>query len=318
MIGFKGGVVRGRTLKEVVSEEDNAVLRRIVARARRAGQASEQAILSRSNAEATDAEPGIPVAIAAAALPGESGVVLVIEDLTELIAAQRASAWKEVAKRMAHEIKNPLTPIQLSAERIAKRFAGSAKNTDAAVEVVRDGTDTIIREVRSLKSMVDEFSRFARLPGARLEQGNLNEIIRHVLVLYDDRVGDIRFETQLGSDIPEFRFDPEQVKRVFVNLIDNALEAFECERAQIPEIYLRTRYDRARSLIVAEVADNGPGVSPSDLGKLFQPYFSTKSRGTGLGLAIVQQIITEHGGAIKAAANNGRGARFTIEFPVIS
>jgi len=275
----------------------------------------------------------LPVALTATALTIESGAVLVIEDLSELIAAQRASAWQEVARRMAHEIKNPLTPIQLAAERIAKRFAESGRlsvvsgqlGTGSVVDgkdgrmkgVVEEGTATIIREVQSLKSMVDEFSRFARLPNANLEPGDLNDLIEQVLALYKDRLDGVRIESNLSLGLPQTMIDTEQLKRVFVNLIDNAVEAFE-EPQDEQVITITSRYDMARDLIVSEISDNGRGIAPADLQKLFQPYFSTKGRGTGLGLAIVHRIVTEHNGKIKAVANQLRGARFIVELPVVT
>ena len=226
-------------------------------------------------------------------------MVLVIEELTELINAQRAAAWQEVARRMAHEIKNPLTPIQLSAERIAKRFTAKIKSSESAngkpstgelssqlsppdSRLIKDGTETILREVNSLKLMVDEFSRFARLPNAKLELGNVNEIIRQTIDLYEDRLEFITLEVDLPADLPPTMLDREKLKRVFVNLFENALESFE-DSAGEKRIAISTRLDKARDLIVAEIADTGKGIAFSDLTQVFQPYFSTKGRGTGLG-----------------------------------
>jgi two-component system nitrogen regulation sensor histidine kinase NtrY len=322
-------------LSELVTEENRVVLERLLNRAKRIGQASEQTVLQR---EQTGAETNgsLPVALTATALPrnfGESGgVVLVIEDLSELLEAQRASAWQEVARRMAHEIKNPLTPIQLSAERIAKRFAQvssprsqvqNQKANDSGLgtsdfgqttKVVKDGTETILREVNSLKVMVDEFSRFARLPNVRLESGNLNEIVRQTVDLYEDRFNELKVEARVSENLPNVMLDAEQLKRVFVNLIDNAIEAFD-ETQRERRIYIKTFHDAARDLVVAEISDNGNGIPPSDFQKLFQPYFSTKNRGTGLGLAIVQRIVSEHHGRIKAVSNQPRGAKFIVELP---
>ena len=160
--------------------------------------------------------------------------------------------------------------------------------------------------------MVDEFSRYARLPEARLEGGNLNEIIRQSVALYEDRMADVGIEQNLSEEIPEALLDEEQLKRVFVNLIDNSLESFD-EAQKEKQIILKTYYDAARDLIITEVSDNGNGIEPRNFQKLFQPYFSTKGRGTGLGLAIVQRIITEHGGKINVASNIPRGAKFIIE-----
>ncbi len=333
----------GVELGALVAEENRIVLERLLNRARRIGQASEQTALQRENVDGNGAgDANLSVALTATALPrqfGESsGVVLVIEDLSELITAQRASAWQEVARRMAHEIKNPLTPIQLSAERIAKRFSAaqspkskvqsfldvfSSKPKDApspptdeqTARVIKEGTETILREVSSLKAMVDEFSRFARLPNVRLESGNLNEIIRQSAALYEDRGA--RIELDLAENLPNAMIDEEQLKRVFVNLIENAVEAFD-KLQENKRIFAKSFYDPGRDLIVAEISDNGDGITPSDFQKLFQPYFSTKGRGTGLGLAIVQRIVSEHRGRIKAVNNSPRGAKFIVELPVIS
>lgn len=328
-------------LENLVSKENRNVLERLLSRAKRIGHASEQTVLRIETTDGTnETEADLPVALIATALPDENGAVLVIEDLSELIAAQRASAWQEVARRMAHEIKNPLTPIQLSAERIAKRFAqaprfefqtsgktandfepsnqdGSLYSTDnQTLQVVTDGTATILREVNSLKSMVDEFSRFARLPNAQLESGNINELIRQVLALYEDRTVDVVIEQDLAGELPDAMIDPEQLKRVFVNLIENAIEAFD-DSQDIKRVVVSTRNEAARDLIAIEIADNGSGIARRDFQKLFQPYFSTKGRGTGLGLAIVHRIVTEHHGTIQVVANQSKGAKFIIEIPLI-
>ncbi len=322
-------------LKQLVNEENRAILERLLNRAKRIGQASEQTILQRENADGSaTANETLPVALSATALPrnfGEAGgAVLVIEDLTELIAAQRASAWQEVARRMAHEIKNPLTPIQLSAERIAKRFSNAGfqiadskfqteDHLDSGVQnleltkVVDESTETILREVNSLKSMVDEFSRYARLPNARFESGDLNEIIKQAAALYEDR--EVKITLNLAENLPNAMVDDEQIKRVFVNLIENAVEAFDVTQPD-KQISIKTFHDAARDLIVAEVADNGDGILPANFQKLFQPYFSTKGRGTGLGLAIVQRIVSEHGGKIRAGNNSAKGAKFVVELPI--
>ncbi|HEX5708805.1 MAG TPA: ATP-binding protein, partial [Pyrinomonadaceae bacterium] len=282
-----------------------------------------------------------PVALTATALgPHTSGmrrgVVLVMEDLTDLLAAQRAAAWSEVARRMAHEIKNPLTPIQLSAERIARNFlrlgdvgVGGANGREVerasdsngaererVARVVEECTTTITREVAGLKGMVDEFTRFARLPHARLVAGDLNEVVRQALALYEDRLDGVRLDVLLAPALPPALLDPEQMRRVFVNLMDNAAEALADEEETERRITVATAHDPARGLLLAEVADSGHGIAREDFPRLFQPYFSTRGRGTGLGLAIVQRVISEHGGRIRAERNHPRGARLTIELPV--
>jgi two-component system nitrogen regulation sensor histidine kinase NtrY len=307
---------------------------RLVRRARRTGQASEQAqLIGASNGQT------LPVALTVTALRAVSaekrGVVLVVEDLSELLAAQQAAAWSEVARRMAHEIKNPLTPIQLSAERIAKSYRrgieqngsqnGSNANATAAraaedkhvAEVIDECTETITREVAGLKAMVDEFSHFARLPIARPELADLNEVARQAVSLYDDRLDGVTVETSLDAQLPAAMLDQEQLRRVFVNLIDNALSALANMEGE-KRITITTRFDAARSILTAEVSDTGHGIQPADFQKLFQPYFSTRGEGTGLGLAIVQRIILEHGGRIRAQANYPRGARFVVELPAVT
>jgi two-component system, NtrC family, nitrogen regulation sensor histidine kinase NtrY len=334
-------------LAEVVSAEDYAVLENILGRARRRGRATEQLELARGAApetgEPADAPaPGVvPVALTATALaPREGergrGVVLVIEDLSELLAAQRAAAWSEVARRLAHEIKNPLTPIQLSAERIARNFRRAGAEGDGATQalasarasgngaheegervarVVEECTATIAREVAGLKGMVDEFTRYARLPHARLEPGDLNEVVRQAVALYEERLEDVRVDVRLGHSLPAALLDPEQLRRVFVNLLDNSFEAL-AEAEGERRITVATGHDPARGLLIAEVTDTGHGIARSDFKRLFQPYFSTRGRGTGLGLAIVHRIMAEHGGRIRAEANRPKGARMIIELPV--
>ena len=330
-------VAANEKLENLMGTEDWSVINRILRRARRTGQATEQAQLAGAgeNAESTP----LPVALTATALRASAaqkrGVVLVLEDLSELLAAQRVAAWSEVARRMAHEIKNPLTPIQLSAERIAKSYrranehggqngtngqndSGRDKGEDLQVTAVIDEcTETITREVAGLKAMVDEFSRFARLPLARLEVADLNEVVRHAIALYEGRLDGVTVETHLDSDLPSAMLDTEQLRRVFVNLIDNAgnaLADLEGERL----IDISTSFDPDRSLLIAAVSDTGHGIGPADFKRLFQPYFSTRGSGTGLGLAIVQRIILEHGGRIRAGVNYPRGARFVIELPAMN
>lgn len=310
-------------LDRIVNEENRIVLERVLERAKRVGHAAEQTLLQREFAEgSTESEGSLPVALTATSLAERSGTVLVIEDLSELIAAQRASAWQEVARRMAHEIKNPLTPIQLSAERIAKRFADKNGDVDAihetdgqTVGVIQSGTETILREVEGLKSMVDEFSRYARLPNVKLETGDVNDLIEQAASLYDGRRDEVEIELKLEDALPPIPIDAEQLKRVFVNLIENAIEAFPDDAAE-KRISIRSKLLPIRDIITIEVADTGKGLLPGEFGRIFQPYYSTKGRGTGLGLAIVRQIIAEHGGKITAAANEPRGARFSIELPV--
>lgn len=254
------------------------------------------------------------------------GLVIVIEDLTDLIQAERAAAWNEVALRMAHEIKNPLTPIQLSAERIIRNYQrGSAAAEPRFEQIVQEGTATIVREVAALQRMVEEFSRFARLPEARPVEASLNEVVRDAVNLYAERLDGIRLDCRLSEGLPPLLIDTEQIKRVLINLIDNAIEALGTDgaggngsghaRDQERLIALETSHVKTNDTVRLTVSDTGHGISPRDRDKLFLPKFSTRSRGTGLGLAIVSHIVADHKGRVWVEDNEPHGARFVIELP---
>lgn len=234
-----------------------------------------------------------------------TGTLAVFDDLTEIIKAQRVLAWQEVARRIAHEIKNPLTPIKLSVERIRKKWD---EKTSDFEEVLKRASNTIIKEVDSLRGLVDEFSRFGKMPEISLAPENLSSIIEEVVELYNGFKG-IQIFTSF-KDTPEIEVDREQIKRVLINLIDNAIQA-KTER-----IWLNTLYDPLLGLVKIEVIDEGMGIREEDKERLFMPYFSTKKEGTGLGLAIVQRIITEHRGHIRVKDNEPKGTQFIIELPI--
>jgi len=237
------------------------------------------------------------------------GIVLVFEDLTELLKAQKVAAWQEVARRVAHEIKNPLTPIQLSAQRMRKKFFEKAPDFE---RVFDESTNVIVNEVTSLKHMVDEFSKFARLPAPQLAQQSLHDVINEVVALYRGAHKDVEVIVSLDHDLPTLKFDWEQIKRVLVNLLDNAIQAM----GQKGRVWLTTQYDTKRRRAVVSIADEGSGIAPEDQDKLFVPYFTRKKTGTGLGLAITRRIITDHEGQIQAGNNQPKGAIFTFELPV--
>jgi two-component system nitrogen regulation sensor histidine kinase NtrY len=236
------------------------------------------------------------------------GFVLVFEDLTELIKAQKVAAWQEVAQRIAHEIKNPLTPIQLSAQRLRKKFFEKSPDFEGIFD---EATEVIINEVNSLKRMVDEFSKFARMPAPQLTRQSLHDVIREVVALYGGAHRDVEIICNLDEALPPLNIDREQMKRVFVNLFDNAVQAMN----QKGRVWVTSQYDTKRRRAVVSVADEGIGINPEDEEKLFMPYFSRKRTGTGLGLAIVQRIVTDHEGQIRAANNQPKGAVFTLELP---
>jgi two-component system nitrogen regulation sensor histidine kinase NtrY len=252
------------------------------------------------------------LAAVATALVGDSGaqegVALVLDDVTPLIRTQKVAAWREVARRLAHEIKNPLTPIQLSAERLRRHFAGAPPQAKALVD---ECSQTIIGEVESLKGLVDEFSQFARMPSPRTVPTDLAQLITDTLALYNGIFTDVRIEQRYAAGVPMVRLDGEQIRRVIINLVDNAIEAMERRGG----IVVETQLDPANNIVRVVVADNGPGIPPAEREKLFLPYYSTKRRGSGLGLAIVRRIIAEHGGSIEVGDNAPRGTRFTIELP---
>jgi two-component system nitrogen regulation sensor histidine kinase NtrY len=235
------------------------------------------------------------------------GTLVMIEDLTDLLEAQRAAAWREVARRIAHEIKNPLTPIQLAAQRLRKKWDEGAADLP---EVVRDATATIEREVMGLKTLVDEFSAYARMPASSPSPVDAGEIVRSVVALYGVHPGivwDVAIDPALGI----VRADKDQLRRALINLIDNAIAAM----AGVGAIGIEAAPYAGPGSLRLVVSDRGPGIAPADRDKLFTPYFSTKPRGTGLGLAIVQRIVVEHRGGVRVEDNPGGGARFIVEIP---
>ncbi len=238
------------------------------------------------------------------------GMVVVFEDLTHLQRAERAAAWREVARRMAHEIKNPLTPVKLSAQRLQKKY-GERMGADGAV--FQECTKTIIDQVDVLKNLVDEFSRYARLPVTNLALDDLNGVVRDSVILFQDAHKDISFEFTPDADMPSVMLDPEQIRRVMVNLLDNAVAAVDKNDGRIE---IRTACDRGGRRATVEVADNGCGIPPNDKLKMFEPYFSTKRSGTGLGLAIVSSIIGDHHGRVSVVDNHPRGTVVAFEFPL--
>jgi len=263
----------------------------------------------------------VHLAVAATALPSETGevdgTVMVFDDITPLIRAQRVATWRDVARRLAHEIKNPLTPIQLCAERIRRHFGNAPP---ASRELVDECTATIVGEVEGLKALVDEFSQFARMPSPRTVTADLNALLDETLGLYDGLFKNIAVERHFSSTLPRTRFDPEQLRRVVVNLIDNAVDALEQHlrdslNGRRGVIVVQTEHDPASGMVRVIVRDNGPGISTTAREKLFMPYFSTKRRGSGLGLAIVRRIVVEHGGSIEVGDNTPSGTTFTIELP---
>jgi two-component system nitrogen regulation sensor histidine kinase NtrY len=239
-----------------------------------------------------------------------SGLLVVLTDLTELMKAQRMLVWREVAKRIAHEIKNPLTPIQISAQRILKSLE---LPDDKFRKIVEDSLNIILQETESITDLAKEFSQFARLPEVNFTQGDMNQIIENLVSVYSSIYNNIEFKVDLDVDIPALvKMDTEQIKRIFVNILDNAIEAMDKKGT----VEIKSKYIKGSQFIRVEIADQGEGISDEDKQKLFIPYFSKKGgAGTGLGLAIAHNIIEEHNGQISVADNTPSGARFVIEIP---
>lgn len=219
------------------------------------------------------------------------------------------AAWREVARRIAHEVKNPLTPIKLSAQRLQRKYGKQISGDNG---VFTECTQTIINQVDQIKNLVNEFSSFARLPGVKPELCSLPEIVGEVVALYREAHPSITFEVEANTEIPQLNLDQGQVKRVLLNLIDNAIAAMNGHG----RIVVSLQCDSGEKSVSMEVSDTGTGISPEDKGRLFEPYFSTKKTGMGLGLSIVNAIIEDHHGSIRAEDNTPKGTRFIVNLPV--
>jgi two-component system nitrogen regulation sensor histidine kinase NtrY len=241
------------------------------------------------------------------------GVMLFVEDVSHLLRVERMEAWREVARRIAHEIKNPLTPIQLSAQRLRKRYRSKVEGQDG--DVFDECTRTIIRQVEELKRMVNEFSTFARLPAGELSEEDLNDVVEEALVLFREGHREIDFVWTPASDLPLLELDRAALARALVNLLDNAVAACSGVEGERGRIAISTAFDPRAGVVRLEVGDNGVGISDEMKGRVFEPYFSTKRDGTGLGLAIVSAIVADHHAYVRVRDNPPRGTRFVIEFP---
>jgi two-component system nitrogen regulation sensor histidine kinase NtrY len=314
-----GPTAIGQPVGDVLRREDLQPLLPLVEAAERREPAGvvQEVMLAREERE-------VHLAAAGTVLLGDGGrpegTVLVLDDVTPLIRAQRVAAWRDVARRLAHEIKNPLTPIQLSAERLRRHFAPAAPATRALVD---ECTGAIVAEVEALKGLVDEFAQFARLRGPRMLPADLNRLVSDTLRLYAGvlQFGHLRVEQRLEPSLPGVRLDAEQMRQVIINLVDNALEALGGPMAPVrpdghaPTIVVATAHDARNGIVRVTITDNGPGVPTADRDKLFMPYYSTKGRGSGLGLAIVRRIIVEHGGGIEVRDAQPSGTAFVVELP---
>jgi two-component system, NtrC family, nitrogen regulation sensor histidine kinase NtrY len=305
-------VLIGATLQQVFPSEVLEDLELLLRRADRMSTTTTQMEIVVQRAK-------LNVAVTVATLRHEGrdlGYVLVFEDLSDLLKAQKQAAWREVARRVAHEIKNPLTPIALSAERISRHLDRGVPPDATSMDVLNGCAETIAGSVETLRTLVDEFSTLARFPTARPQPSNINSIVENTLTMFNGRLDGIQVRTFLAADLPRVMADPEAIKRALANLVDNAAEAMQ--GALLREIHISTALQASRDVVEITVADSGHGVTQELKERLFLPYFSTKKRGTGLGLAIVSRIIEDHHGSIRVEENRPVGARFVVELPVAS
>jgi PAS domain S-box-containing protein len=297
-------------LEDIFSREDTAEIKFMMKRARRTGTAFRQIDLQTPRQT-------LHLAVTVSALEEKlsSGFVVVLEDTSELMRAQRFAAWHEVARRIAHEIKNPLTPISLCAERISRQIGRGGDGAPDRQHILGECAATIATEVESLRALVDEFSQFARFPAAQPAPADLNEIVDSALNVFSGRLEDIELHRNLAPNLPPLHLDKEQFKRVVVNLVDNAAEAMQ--DSLVKHLWVSTQAASPETVELV-VADTGCGVGMEEKERLFLPYFSTKGRGTGLGLAIVSRILAEHQAQIRVEDNTPTGARFIVEIRVPS
>jgi len=306
-----GQILRGASLADVFPAEVLEDFEPLLRRADRMGMTTSQMEMQLPRGSLN-----VAVTVAILKHQGEgAGYVVVFEDLSDLLKAQKQAAWREVARRVAHEIKNPLTPIALSAERI-QRHLDRAKPADAAaLGVVRSCAETIAEAVETVRQLVDEFSTLARFPVAKPKLADINDVIETALSMFTGRLEGIVLHKSLASDLPKVMADGEAIKRAVANLVDNAAEALQT--SIVREIEISTALVASRDAVEITVADTGHGVTRELKEKLFLPYFSTKKRGTGLGLAIVSRIIEDHHGSIRVEENRPVGTRFVVELPVV-
>lgn len=311
----KGGdegtkVLIGAALTDVFPCEVITDMEPLMRRADRMGTTTTQLEMTLPSSELN-----VAVTIATLRHRGQGlGYVLVFEDLSDVLKAQKQAAWREVARRVAHEIKNPLTPISLSAERILRHLDRNSVPDTASMNVMHDCAETISGAVETVRTLVNEFAALASFPTAQPEPSDINSLIESSLAMFNGRLDGINVHTQLADDLPKVMADSEAIRRAFANLVDNAAEAMQ--DTALREINISTSLVTSRDAVEITVADTGPGVTQDLKEKLFLPYFSTKKRGTGLGLAIVSRIIEEHHGSIRVEENRPVGARFVIELPL--
>jgi PAS domain S-box-containing protein len=301
-------VDRATNLRDLFQTDDMAEIRYLMNRARRTGVAASQLEVRRDRAILQ-----LSVTIAALEDKINPGFVVVLEDTSDMLRAQKAAAWREIARRIAHEIKNPLTPIALCAERIARQL--DRRPSGETPRILRQCSTIISSEVETVRTLVDEFTQFARFPAAQPVPSDLNDVVENALGVFAGRLDGIQVIKDLSPGLPAVNVDREQFKRAVVNLVDNAAEAMH--DSLVKRLYIATEAIGGATVELT-IADTGHGISAEDKEKLFIPYFTTKTRGTGLGLAIVNHIVSEHGAQIRVEDNTPTGVRFTIELAAMA
>jgi two-component system nitrogen regulation sensor histidine kinase NtrY len=308
LLGIKAEEALGRNFRGVFHGEFLALARELMATLREGTRSLQRQWTMEAHGErltllvnftAMQAEDGALI-----------GAVLVFDDLSELVKAQQAAAWREVARRVAHEIKNPLTPIQLSAQRLRKRYLAKFDENDSVFD---ESTRVIIEQVEAMKALVNEFSQFARMPDANLAPQLLNPVVEEIASLYRQAHPQVTIHFSQAPDLPPVNIDAEQIKRAVINLLDNAVAAVEGGQG---EITVRTGLNPELRIVSIEVRDTGPGIPGDDRQRIFEPYFTTKANGTGLGLPIVRKIMEDHRGYVRVQSNSPRGAVFVLELPL--
>jgi len=304
-------ILRGAPLADVFPPEVLQDLEPLLRRADRMGMTTSQMEMSLQRTS-------LSVAVTVATLRHQderSGYVIVFEDLSDLLKAQKQAAWREVARRVAHEIKNPLTPIALSAERIQRHLERGMPLDKTSLDIVRSCAQTVASAVETVRRLVDDFSALARFPASNPHPADINAVIENALSMFNGRLDGISLHKSLAADLPKVMADAEAIKRAVANLVDNAAEALQ--DSLVREIQISTSLVASRDAVEITIADTGHGVTRELKEKLFLPYFSTRKRGTGLGLAIVSRVIEEHHGSIRVEENQPVGARFIVELPVV-
>jgi PAS domain S-box-containing protein len=309
--GYRDSILRGARLAEVFPPEVLEDFEPLLRRADRMG-------VTTSQLEMQLPRSSLNVAVTVATLQRRnepSGYVIVFEDLSDLLKAQKQAAWREVARRVAHEIKNPLTPITLSAERIQRHLERASTPDKVSIDVIRSCAETIAGAVETVRLLVDEFSTLARFPTSNPQPADINDIIENAISMFEGRMNGVSLHKSLAPDLPKVMADAEAIKRALASLVDNAADAMQ--DSLVREIEVSSLLVASRDAVEIMVADTGHGVTRELKEKLFLPYFSTRKRGTGLGLAIVSRVMEEHHGSIRVEENQPVGTRFILELPVI-